>query len=90
MQKPGAVEEETRHIGRAFLDRSPPPECVEPVLQAGCTRRNISAILVAIAIVVSCCAMVDYATREGGFQPPGTSALGDDDARNVFEFATCR
>lgn len=34
---------ERRPAGRTFLDRSPPPECVETVLHRGCTARKVSA-----------------------------------------------
>lgn len=36
-------DREKRLVGRTFLDRSPPPECVEAVLPGGCTARKVSA-----------------------------------------------
>jgi len=41
----GAVE-------RTFLDRSPPPECVEAVLHKGCTARKISAVAACLVLLV--------------------------------------
>lgn len=39
-------------IGRTFLDRSPPPECVEAVLHKGCTARKFSAVAACLIALV--------------------------------------
>ncbi|CAN0235295.1 unnamed protein product [Ascophyllum nodosum] len=40
---------------RTFLDRSPPPECVEPVLPGGCTARMFSALAAFVIALVATC-----------------------------------
>lgn len=42
-----------RTVQRTFLERSPPPECVELVLPAGCTAWRLSAVVVNMAALVS-------------------------------------
>lgn len=37
----------------AFLDRPPPPECVDPVLPGGCTARKVSMVVIAVLAWVS-------------------------------------
>lgn len=38
---------------KTFLERSPPPECVEPVLPKGCTARRLSVVAFTLAALVS-------------------------------------
>lgn len=46
--------------GRTFLDRSPPSECVEPVLPAGCTARRFSALGACTLALVSSLELVFF------------------------------
>lgn len=41
-----------RTVGRTFLDRSPPPECVEEVLHKGCAARKFSAVGACLVVLV--------------------------------------
>eukprot|EP00903_Cladosiphon_okamuranus_P014674 g13601.t1 len=45
-------DRERRPLGRTFLDRSPPPECVEAVLPGGCTARKVSAVAACLLALV--------------------------------------
>ncbi|CAB1101517.1 unnamed protein product [Ectocarpus sp. CCAP 1310/34] len=63
----GREEEERRPIERTFLDRSPPPECVEAVLPGGCTARKVSAVGVCVlALVLSYVALARGARAVSG------------------------
>lgn len=42
-----------RTLPRTFLERSPPPECVQPVLPAGCTMRRLSVVAINLVVLVS-------------------------------------